>query len=350
MNFSNPYPTLLPKVKPRFIQPTTTRESFAPVAARAVALFLGIFSLVNLLGNLRHPGFDATLWWIDLRILPTPLPEIILTLASLCLLNFAIRPPTSTWLRRFTTVVVGFLAVTTVWNTLEYYSLLFQGRLKSMVPVPLSLVFLAALVMILRVNLRRSQSPSRRFSLPLVAAFAACVVSFPLAQMFCFGETDYRRPADVAVVFGAHVYADGSLSTVLADRVKTACQLYHDGLVKKLIFSGGPGDGPVHETEAMRRLALNLGVKPNDILIDTAGHNSQATVNDTIPLFGQLHAQRVIVVSHFYHLPRIKMAYQRAGWEVYTVPARETRFSGNPYMLAREVAAMWVYYFRPLVS
>ena len=141
-----------------------------------------------------------------------------------------------------------------------------------------------------------------------------------------------------------------SLSTVLADRVKTACQLYRDGLVKKLIFSGGPGDGPVHETEAMRRLALKLGVNPADILIDTAGRNSQATVNDTLPLFKQLHAQRVIVVSHFYHLPRIKMAYQRAGWDVYTVPARESHFAGTPYMLAREVAALWVYYFRPLVS
>jgi len=26
-----------------------------------------VFSLVNLLGSLRVPRFDATLWWIDLR-------------------------------------------------------------------------------------------------------------------------------------------------------------------------------------------------------------------------------------------------------------------------------------------
>ena len=337
-------------MQPRLIQPVATRESFAPIAARALALFFGAFSLVNLLGNLRHPGFDATLWWIDLRILPTPLPEIILTLASLGLLNFAFRPPTSAWLRRITTIIVGLLAITTVWNTLEYYSLLFQGHVKSLIPIPLSLLFLASLILILRVNLRRQSTAARGFSLPLFAAFLACVIAFPLAQMISFGKTDYRRPADVAVVFGAHVYADGTLSTVLADRVKTACQLYRDGLVKKLIFSGGPGDGPVHETEAMRRLALKLGVNPADILTDTAGLNSQATVNDTLPLFKQLHANRVIVVSHFYHLPRIKMAYQRAGWDVYTVPARETHPAGNPYTLAREVAALWVYYFRPLVS
>jgi vancomycin permeability regulator SanA len=331
--------------------PDPRRQSLAPIIARALALFFGGFSLLNLLGDLRHPGFDASLWWIDLRILPSPLPAIFLCLASICLLNFAARPPNSPRLRALTIAIVGLLAAATLWNTLEFYSLLFRGRLHALLPIPLSLIFLAALCLILSVNLRPAQlRPTRPLSLPLFAAFAACVISFPLAQMIGFGKTDYRRPADVAVVFGAHVYADGRPSDVLADRVKTACQLYKDGLVKKLIFSGGPGDGPIRETEAMRRLALKLGVNPADILTDTAGLNSQATVNDTLPLFTQLHAHRVIVVSHFYHLPRIKMAYQRAGWDVYTVPARETRPSGNPYTLAREVAALWVYYFRPLVS
>ena len=56
-------------------------------------------------------------------------------------------------------------------------------------------------------------------------------------------------------------------------------------------------------------------------------------------------------VSHFYHLPRIKMAYQRAGIEVYTVPARETRtLLKLPQFVAREVAAFWFYYARALVG
>jgi len=86
--------------------------------------------------------------------------------------------------------------------------------------------------------------------------------------MFCFGKTDYRRDADVAVVLGARVYADGHLSDALADRVRTACQLYRSGLVKKLLFSGGPGEGAVHETEGMKRMALQLGVESRDILVD----------------------------------------------------------------------------------
>lgn len=178
-----------------------------------------------------------------------------------------------------------------------------------------------------------------------------CAVIFPLAQMICFGKTEYQRPADVAVVFGARVYADGRPSDALADRVRTGCYLYRDGLINKLLFSGGPGDGAVHETESMKQMAIRLGVRPEDILTDQAGLNTQATVRNTSALLSQLRVSRVLVVSHFYHLPRIKLAYHRAGWEVYTVPARETYLLRQmPYNMAREVAALWVYYLRPLAA
>jgi uncharacterized SAM-binding protein YcdF (DUF218 family) len=101
----------------------------------------------------------------------------------------------------------------------------------------------------------------------------------------------------------------------------------------------------------MKRLAITLGVKSEDIFTDLGGVNTQATVRNTADICRQLNARRVLVVSHFYHLPRIKLAYQRAGWEVYTVPAQESRRLGQlPYNMAREIAALWVYYARPLLG
>ena len=56
---------------------------------------------------------------------------------------------------------------------------------------------------------------------------------------------------------------------------------------------------------------------------------------------------RVLAVSHFYHLPRIKLSYQRQGLEAYTVPARESRWiPKTPYTVGREVLALWFYYVR----
>src|SRR2546428_258767 len=108
--------------------------------------------------------------------------------------------------------------------------------------------------------------------------------------------------------------------------MRTACQLYRDGLVNKLLVSGGPGKGAIHETEAMKRMAIRLGVKEEDIVMDRDGLNTEETVKNSQAIFSHLQASRVLVVSHFYHLPRIKMAYARTGREVYTVPARESYF------------------------
>jgi len=99
----------------------------------------------------------------------------------------------------------------------------------------------------------------------------------------------------------------------------------------------------------MKRMALQLGVQSDDILVDQGGLNTQATVKDTEAICSRLHYSRILVVSHFYHLPRIKLTYQRDGWEVFTVPAKETYLLRQmPYNMAREIAALWVYYLRPL--
>ena len=73
----------------------------------------------------------------------------------------------------------------------------------------------------------------------------------------------------------------------------------------------------------MRRYALEHGVREADIFIDDNGVNTEATVRDTVPLLRRWGARRVLAVSHFYHLPRIKLAYQRAGIDVFTVPSRQ---------------------------
>jgi uncharacterized SAM-binding protein YcdF (DUF218 family) len=323
---------------------------------RGGALALGGFSLLNLLGEACVPGFSANLWWIDLRPLPARLAEGVLGVVAVLLLAFAVDPVPGTWRRRATLAGVGFLAAAAVWNAVHFYLLVAGGRIQSGCPVPFSLVVSGALLSLLLVLLRTPGTavPTRQIGRErgLVATTALlCAVAFPLAQMWCFGKTDYCRPADAIVVFGAGARADGEPSDALRERVETACELYLAGWAPRLVFSGGPGAGAVHETEAMRRLAVRLGVADADILLDPWGLDTQATVRNTTPLFARLGMRRVLAVSHFYHLPRIKLTYQRAGWEVYTVPAKPVWLLRQlPLFILREVAALWVYYVRPLAA
>lgn len=322
------------------------------ILPRGLALSLGGFTLLNILGGLRSAHFDANLWWIDLRSFrPTP-ATLFLLVSSACLVSFAVWPPRTIWRRLLTLGCVSALGAVSLVNIAQFYVLLARGIVHPGIPVPLSLLVGAALAIILAAARPSPRPASGTRDLLRIASVAfVCLCCFPLAQMFFFGKTDYRRPADAAVVLGARVYADGRPSDALADRVRTACQLYRDGLVRRLIFSGGPGDGAVHETEAMKQMALRLGVNAEDIWLDTAGLNTQATVRNTESLFRQWHASRILVVSHAYHLPRVKLAYQRDGWDVFTVPAKESYLLRQmPLNMAREVAALWVYYLRPLVN
>ena len=357
-----------------------SRAFLSDIVPRGLALFLGGFSMLNLLASLGAAGFDANLWWIDLHFLPKTLAGAFLLTGGASLLGFAFHPPPAGLRRSLTLVCTGGLAGATAINSVQFYLLLARGTISSGMPVALSLFVTGALALIfLQITLHPLPQKNLLALLPLLrgknrgegnrtgreadshffmryrrglqiaGVCVGCTLLFPVLQMLCFGKTDYRRPADLAVVLGARAYADGRPSDALADRVRTACQLYQNGLARKLIFSGGPGDGPVHETEAMKRMALNLGVKEEDILLDTQGLSTRATVRNTELLFSQLHASRILVVSHFYHLPRIKMTYQRTGWEVYTVPAKESYILRQlPFNMAREVAALWVYYVRGL--
>lgn len=330
---------------------------------RTTAFFFGVFGLVNFFLGLVVAGFDANLWWIDFRILEilsSGLPTVALLVTTSSLLLFAGRGPRiprglvdwATW------GALWFLCALIFQNIIQYYLLLSAGMIRSALPVPLSLLLLIPIVAIARANTRPVHSfgsgrAGGRWldNLRILTVLGGLSVLFPLAQMICFGGTDYRRPADIIVVFGARAYTSGRMSTALFDRTRTAVDLYESGLASRLFFSGGPGDGDIHEVEAMRNYAVDRGVDPRDIMLDRDGLSTQATVDNSLKVFRRIDYTRVMAVSQFYHLPRIKLTYLREGFEVYTVPARKSRLIRKlPLLMVREVAAFWFYYLRPLTQ
>lgn len=332
--------------------PEMPGEPCLPSVARGIAAFIGGFSVVNVIGSFLSPGFDASHWWISADALPTAIWVPWLFVSSLLLIAFACKPPRAgSWRSQATVLFSAVLLVITVTNGITFYGLAANGAIKPGVAFPFSFLFAAGMALVLW-NLFCSQPDkgSLHTCVKVTATLMLCALVFPAGQILFFGKTDYRRAADAAVVFGARAYADGRPSDALADRVRTACELYRGGTVSKLVFSGGPGDGAIHETESMRRMALSLGVKDSDIILDVRGLSTQATVRNTVPIFERFGFRRVLAVSHYFHLPRIKMTYQRSGVEVYTTPARESYvLRQTPFLLLRETAAWWVYYWRPLV-
>lgn len=272
---------------PRPSEPPARRAVLADAAARGLALFFGLFSLANSVGRLLGGLAREDIWWIDLSFMPRGLATCFGVLAAMLLVLWSIAPRAVRVRRVATALSCAALAV------------------------------------------------------------AVCMAAFPLAQMLFFGTTDYRRPADAAVVLGARVYDDGTLSTALSDRVRTGVDLYRSGLVARLIMSGGIGANGVDETVAMRRRAIELGVPATAIVRDDLGIDTDASVADTTRIFRRLGIRKVLLVSQSWHLPRVKLAYLEAGWNVCTVPAStSTPIIQTPYLMLREIPAFWVYWAR----
>ncbi len=277
---------------------------------RAISFVFGLLSLTG----------EETLWWIDIR----PLPQGLVALPGLVLLVHAIFPRR---LGRAATLAAALLAAVAFGNAVRYVAL----PLPSRPPIPLSLP-LAVLL-----SLTAFPPPRPRSRIAAVAIALLLLALFPVAHALTFGRTSYARKADWIVVPGARCYADGRPSQALKERVRTACRLYREGFAPKLFLSGGPGDGATYEAEAMRALALEEGVPAGEIVLDRDGWNTLATIRHAPP-------GRLLVVSHFYHLPRLKLLARRAGREAFTVPAKEERrIRGTPWFVAREVAAFWRY-------
>jgi vancomycin permeability regulator SanA len=144
--------------------------------------------------------------------------------------------------------------------------------------------------------------------------------------------------APVAIVFGAGLWRSGAPTPVLADRVTTAVELYEQGRVSKLLLSGDNSDPGYNEPEAMRQLALRLGVPDEALVLDFAGRRSYDTCYRARYVFG---VERAIAVTQAYHLPRAVYSCRALGIDTFGVSADRRRYSAGPYLYwrAREVAA-----------
>lgn len=330
-----------------------TLKAVLDLVARTLLAWVGTLTVVNVIGAVRHPGFDENLWWVDLRVLPGWLEHAVLAASGALLLAWAIRPARTGRRHWISLAAMAVLCLAAAANSLSYWRAWSQDAIDPLMPIPLSLLILGALVLLAIQMARPAPEPSLHPLARLSAVIATSlvfVIAIPLAQMAFFGTTDYRRPADAAVVFGAKVNPPGVPSQSLAQRMDTAIALYDAGLVDAIIVSGGREPTGYDEAEVMRDYAVDHGVPAAAIMLDAEGVNTDATVANTAAIADERGIGRLLAVSHFYHLARIKLAYQRAGIDVATVPSAATMIPQLPGIVAREIPAFWSYYLRAVAS
>jgi len=116
--------------------------------------------------------------------------------------------------------------------------------------------------------------------------------------------------AQVAIVPGAFVQPDGSMSTMLADRVSQAALLWKAGKVGRVLVSGDHHRWAYDEPDTMRQALAQEGVPARDIFTDHAGFDTWATMVRAKKVFG---VRSAVVVTQGFHMPRALYLAHEAG-------------------------------------
>ncbi|CAK7024725.1 MAG: hypothetical protein PEGG_01020 [Paraeggerthella hongkongensis] len=151
--------------------------------------------------------------------------------------------------------------------------------------------------------------------------------------------------ADAIVVLGASVFADGTPSSILQDRLDDGIALYRSGVAPKLIMSGDNSTIAYNEVKAMKDYAVSQGVPSEDVFCDHAGFSTYESMYRAKHVFG---AQRIVVATQTYHLYRALYAAHGLGLEAIGVPSDYRTYAKQTQYDLREIPARTKDFFKTL--
>ena len=130
--------------------------------------------------------------------------------------------------------------------------------------------------------------------------------------------------------------SDGTPSDMLEDRLLTGTELYFSIGTTKLLMSGDHGQKEYDEVNAMKSFALSREVPSCDIFMDHAGFSTYESIYRAKEIFG---ADKIIVVTQSYHLPRALYIAERLGIEAFGVSSDIRTYRGQSTRDLREILA-----------
>ncbi len=172
-------------------------------------------------------------------------------------------------------------------------------------------------------------------AIKLIGLVGLVVVTLPRAITALYSMNKIYHKDDspserVAIVFGAGLRRDGTPTPILRDRVETAADLYFSGKVEKILMSGDNRFVEYNEPESMRQYALSLGVPDSALVLDYAGRRTYDTCYRAKAIFG---AERALLVTQKFHLPRALFICNALGLKASGVEAKNRQYWGGSLLI-----------------
>lgn len=175
-------------------------------------------------------------------------------------------------------------------------------------------------------------------ALLLVATLGVgAALAYTVSQIVRQGAIDEVRPVDAIVVLGAAQY-NGVPSAVFAARLQHAVDLYHDGIAKILVVTGGkqPGDR-VTEAATARAYAVAHGVPAKAILAENTGRNTLESIEAVGTILRARHLTSAVFVSDRTHMLRVLRMATDQGLVAWGSPAPNSPTDLDPGSRTRAI-------------
>ena len=198
---------------------------------------------------------------------------------------------------------------------------------------PVILLLIVALAALLRSAMRPSGAGRAVAfgAILLLAALATTPIGLlliaPLEDRFPSPPPDMPAPDGIIILGGAlRGYESEARRQVVfgeGERVVAAVILAKRYPNARVIFSGANGSlltRSTTEAQAAQKLLVELGVDPSRITLEDASRNTDENARFTAKLVRPQPAQRFLLVTSAYHMPRSMGLFEKAGFNVTAFP------------------------------
>lgn len=160
------------------------------------------------------------------------------------------------------------------------------------------------------------------------------------ASIYTYSTKDETRNADTAIILGAAATDEG-VSPVFRERINHGIWLYQNGYVKKLIITGGYGEGNLYSDSYIgKQYAIGQGIPEDVILLEEASTITEENLENAIEVMKNNGYDTALIVSDPLHMKRAMLMAQDKGMNAYTSPTRTSMYKGiyeKAKFAAREV-------------
>jgi uncharacterized SAM-binding protein YcdF (DUF218 family) len=124
---------------------------------------------------------------------------------------------------------------------------------------------------------------------------------------------DNVKPSQLIVGIGIGVKKDGSAGNLSTAVAKRCAEIYRQGLGQEVLMVGGFRQNGVTEAKAMGGVAIEMGVRPQDLSYE---EQSTTTFENAIQTFQMLEGkniQTLILVPQYLHARRVVDTFKKEG-------------------------------------